>query len=150
MTPNQVFNLWLNINQALIASADVVVQDPGAREALVELSPAAFQDKQLVDLLVGVETFRQRLDALRRSAGLPPSKTAQFGGQDITSSYVFVNSSHLLNGLVDWLIRNTTPEQLVGHFYRRRNVPDKTLAEVFGLVDLAQRRMALLLQARDR
>ena len=149
MTPNQVFNVWFNINEALIAASDVIAPESGVKEALMELSPASVPDgKQLVDVLIRVETFRQRLDALRRSEGLPTSRTVQFRSPEVTSSYVFVNSSHLLNALVDWLIRNTPPEQLVGRFYRRRDFHDKTLDEVYALVDLAQRRMELLLRAR--
>ncbi len=150
LTPGQVFSLWTNINDCLVASASAVSDDGNWRRRLAAMKPRAFAGKVPADVLERLGAFRAKLDRMRRTAGLAP--TARLGAADgaITPSVVFLNSGQVLNGLVEWLIGQTGPEQLVSRFYTRHGFKGKTPSDVFGQVDLADRRLGAILARLGR
>ena len=58
---------------------------------------------------------------------------------------VFLDSGHVLDAAVEWIVRNTPKGQLISQFYARHDVSGKTPSDVFGLVDLADRRIGRIL-----
>lgn len=145
MTPSHVFGLWTNINNCLLASAQVVADDTAWQRRLDSMSPAKFDGKKPADVLARMAEFRDKLDRLRQAEGLEPTKTNDKTDGEITPSDVFLNSGHVLNALVDWTIRNSGPDLLVSQFYSRQEFSGKTPSDVFGLLDLADRRLDALL-----
>ncbi len=145
LTPSQVFGLWTNINDGLLASARVISGDSAWHDSLSAMRAQNFNGKKPAEVLDQVVKFRVKLDRLRQKSGLKPAK--QFGDGDgkVTPSVVFLNSGHVLDGLADWLIRNTGPEQLIGPLYARLDINGKTPSDAFGLVELANRRLDQLL-----
>ncbi len=145
LTPSQVFSLWTNINQCLLATAKVVSADGAWRESLAAMTPRRFEGKTPEHVLERLAAFRAKLDEMRRTAGLARVEAVDDGDDTVTPSVVFLNSGRVLNGLVEWLIVNTGPEQLVSRFYTRHPFTGKAPSNVFAQVDLAERRIDAIL-----
>lgn len=58
-----------------------------------------------------------------------------------------LSSGHVLDGLVRWVIHHSDRDQLVMRFYAHYDFRDKTPGDVFGLVELANRRLDRILAA---
>lgn len=145
LTPSQVFSLWTNINDCLLATARVVSDDGAWRESLAAMTPRRFEGKTPDHVLERLAAFRAKLDKMRRTAGLARVEAVDDGYGAITPGVVFLNSGRVLNGLVEWLIVNTGPEQLVSQFYTRHAFTGKAPSNVFAQVDLAERRIDAIL-----
>lgn len=145
LTPSHVCALWTNVNDGLLASARVVSGDTAWHESLSAMTARKFDGKKPSDVLAQVDKFRAKLDRLRQKAELKPTKQYGEGDGKITPSVVFLNSGHVLDGLADWLIRNTGPDQLIGPIYARHDISGKTPSDAFSLVELANRRLDELL-----
>ncbi len=149
LTPSHVYALWVNINDSLIGIAGVMSGDASLRDTLSSMSPRKFDGKRPSDVLRRIGLMHSRF----RSLGL----SAQFSGPltedqqyDVelglaTPSDVFIRSGNILDGLVVWLIENTEKKQQISGSYTRRKFHDKTPSNVFGLVDLADRRLEMIL-----
>lgn len=148
LTPSQVFSLWTNIDDSLLAVARVVSDDADWYGGLAAMAPEEFTDKTPGDVLGQVEVFRAKLDRLRQSGNLKLTERFEEVTGEVTPSVVYLNSGHVLNAQIDWLIRNTGPSQLVSQFYVRHGFTGKRPSDVFGLVDLANRRIDLILAKR--
>ena len=144
-TANQVFSLWTDINANLLALAKVLSGDTAKGKSLAALTPDKFRGKNPTDVLVHVRAYRAKLDRLRRRDGLAPTKRFDSGNAAITPSIVYVNSGYVLNGQVELLIRRTGPAQQISGFYVGHDIGGKAPSDVFGLVDLAHRRLDLIL-----
>lgn len=147
LTPSHVYSLWTNINESLVASSRVVSGDTAMRASLKAMKPMKFSGKSPADVLGQLAGYRKKLDRLLRARNLPMAKRVVSDGEAITPSDVYLNSGHVLNAQVRWLIVETGPEQTVSQFYTRHGFSGKTPSDVFALVDLATRRMDRLLSA---
>lgn len=146
LTPSNVFSLWTNVNDALLATARISSGEADWAAELAAMKPRQFAGKKPADVLGQAFAFRDKLDRLRDRGGLGPTKRIGEGdGAEITPSVVFLNSGHVLDGLVLWIIHNSGKEQLVSQFYTLHDVSGKTPSDVFGLVELATRRIDRLL-----
>ena len=144
MTSSHVFSLWTNINEA-VAQAAAWRGMTGLTEEIQAMQPHAFSDKAPAHVLENVHDFRRKLDRLRAEAGLGATKVYGNGNGVIEPSVVFLNSGHVLSAMVDWLSRIDGQRCDESHFFRRRKVAGKTPSDVFGLVDLAHRRIDRIL-----
>ncbi len=141
LTPSNVVGLWTNVNNALLATARVVSNDQSWWNKLETMSPNSFEGKKPGDVLKRVTEFRASLNKLRQGFGLKEADSnVRFDGT-VTPSVVFLNTGEVLNGLVDWLIRNTSEQQLVSQFYADHKITGKTPSDAFSMVDLAVRRL---------
>lgn len=141
LTPSNVVGLWTNVNEALLATARVVSNDPVWQDKITAMTPGTFEGKKPSDVLERVTEFRTKLNRLREGFGLKKTgSNVKFDGT-ITPSVVFLKSGEVLNGLVDWIIRNTSEQQLVSQFYADRQIKGMTPSDAFGFVDLAARRL---------
>ena len=141
LTPDQVFSLWTNINRSLLATSHVVSDDAAWQAELAAQSLRTFHGKRPADVLVLVRAYRDKLDRLRRQAGLAPVKRLDAAYDLVTPSVVYIASGHVLNGQVEWLIRITAPNRAVTAFYQRHDFDGNTPSDVFALVELAGRRL---------
>lgn len=145
LTPSNVVSLWTNINDCLVASSRAVLEDGGLESRLEAMRATAFPGKKPKDVLRQVTQFRAKLDRLRQSAEL--SRTTRYGTGDgkVTPSIVFLNSGHVLDGVVDWFIRKTGPDQLAARFYTLHAISGKKPSDAYSMVELANRRLNLIL-----
>lgn len=144
LTPSHVFSLWTNINRAILTAAGLKLRDAALIEKIRAMKAVDFSAKTPGNVLaLGLEV-ESLIDILRAGSDLSP--TAQFVATDETTtpSDVFLVSSRILGSSVEWIIRNTEPDHLIsGHFAKHLFV-DKSPSDVFGLVELAHRRMKLI------
>ena len=145
LTPSHVVGLWTNINNALVTVAEASNGGQDLAAALASTTPGRFENKKPADVLARAGEFRAKLDRLLNRSGLRPTKQYQHGDGKVTPSVVFLNSGHMLDAVVRWVIANTAKEQLVGPFYARRAISGKTPSDAFGMVDLANRRIDRIL-----
>ncbi len=143
LTPAQVYAIWANVNDSLLAVARRVSRDAAWNASLAASAPRPARGKTLDELLERIAGYRAKLDAFRRRGGPAPSERPPAPER---ATALYLNSAYALNGSVDWLVHQTGPHYLVSRFYRRRDPGNKTLDEVFALVDLAERRLDLILR----
>lgn len=146
MTPSNVFVLWANVNNALITVAGTSSGFAEGSAGIATMTANRFEGKTPGDVLKKVAAFRQKLDLLRQKSGLKPIEFNAFeAGDTVTPSMVFLDSGHALDGVVEWIVRNTTKDQLISPFYARLDVSGKTPSDAFAMVDLAVRRIGRIL-----
>lgn len=148
LTPTQVFSIWTGINESLLVIARAVSDDATWHRELSGIRPRTFQDKFPADVLEQLAAYRAKLDRLRRGAGLKPIRIFVGDDRPVTPTVVYLNSGLVLNGQVEWLIRNSSRRQLVSQFYPnyyRADSGERTPSQVYALVKLANRRLARIL-----
>ena len=146
MTPSHVVGLWTNVNNCLLAAATTRRDGQALYSEMEAMKPAQFDGKKPADVLAKVAAVRAKLDTLRATAKLAPTSVYHAGDTKITPSHVFLNSGHVLNALVDWLVRHSDRDLLVSPFYADQALSDKTPNHAFAMVDLAERRLDALLR----
>ena len=144
LTPSHVFGLWTNINHCLTLIATQVTKDNDWVRENADIKPNRFSGKKPSDVLERVAIVREQIDKIRSSSGLGKVETFENPDRNITPSVVFLNSGHVLDGLADWLAHEAEPGVMVTECYRPQRFNGKTPSDVFGQVDLAQRRFGLL------
>lgn len=149
LTPSHVYSLWRNANECLLELAHGISDDADWRERLAAAPLNGFVGKKPSDVLDRLAVARAKVDRLRDLAGLPPVERFARDTREITPTIVYLNSGHILDGLVDLLIRTSGPDRLVSQFFARAKFTEKTPSDVLGLVDLANRRLARILAKAD-
>ena len=148
LTPSHVYGLWTNINNALVAVADA---SSGGGQVLAEslnaATPNNFENKKPSHVLERAIEFRAKLDRMLAAENLKPTKRYENIGGSVTPSVVFLNSGHLLDSVVLWIVANSSREQMINPFYTLHAFSGKTPSDVFSLVDLANRRIDKILTA---
>lgn len=145
LNPGHVFSLWTNINACLISIAHVISDDADWHDRLAAMTPKTFQGKEPADVLKRLKAYRNKFDRLRGKENLSHTKWFNVDSKVISPSVSYVNSGHVLNSHVEWLIRHTSSEQLISPFYTRHDAQGKNPDDVFALLDLADQRLDLIL-----
>lgn len=148
LTPNHVYSLWTNINASLLVISEQTARNPMLPARVEAMSRKSFSGKTPADVLREIAGFQAKVDGLRRTAKLPGVKPGPGADGAITPSVVFLASGNVLDGVVDWLIRHTGPEQLVSQLYTVHDFTGKKHSDVFAMVDLANRRLDAILSTR--
>ena len=141
LTPSHVVSLWTNVNAALVTIAEVSSGDEAWAAELASTTPGRFENKKPANVLARAIEFRAKLDRLLAANGLKPAKQYEHGGGKVTPSVVFLNSGHILDAVVTWIIANTSREQLVSAYFTRHALSGKTPSDAFAMVELANRRI---------
>ena len=115
----------------------------------VDIIPDRLENKKPADVLARAIEFRAKLDRLLAEHGMAPTKRYPRGAGRVTPSVVFLNSGLLLDAVVGWIIANTAKRQLVSPFYAHHAFSGKTPSDVFGMVDLANRRIDRILATAE-
>lgn len=150
LTPSHVYGLWTNINDGIVMLGRSRLQDPAAVRRLESMLPRRFEDKIPGDVLKAAAVVRGELATLRRASGLEPPKAIVVGhDDDVTPSLVFLNSGHVLDGIADLIVREAGQRQPISPLYRVVEFVGKEPSDVFGMVDLAARRLAIIVDAAD-
>ena len=148
LTPTQVYSVWKGINESLLVIARVISDDTSWHQELSRIRPRAVRDKRPADVLEQLKAYRAKFDRLRRRAGLKPIRRFLGDVKPVTPTVVYLNSGPVLNGQVEWLIRNTGPDQMVSQFYpshHHAGSSERTPSHVYALIKLANRRLAKIL-----
>ena len=153
LTPSDVFGLWTNVNKVLLAYAKQQKPDLSVEQSLLKLQAQKFSNKEPKDVLVQVHAFSNSLEGFRHGEASFPgedllTKELIFLFRDektqVTPSLVFLNSSHVLKELVTIISRDANTTGMISRFFENHKFENKTPSDVFGLVDLAHRRLRLL------
>ena len=152
LTPSPVYSLWTNINRAVIAYAGVRSNDKEWLKKLNSMEPNKFYNKVPADVLELVDEFSTKLNEVDEDGSIHASDTLLDGklpnllaSEDnrVTPSLVYLYSGQVLVNIAgDILHSSTTPIEISPFFveYGFIGAP-KTTSDVFGLVDLALRRL---------
>jgi hypothetical protein len=154
LTPSHVYGLWTNINKCLLIYAEALSEDETLPQSLSKMA-SSFEGKVPADVYKQAKEIRKKLETfIAVPRGFPewlnsynPQSDRDAGQEEITPSNVFIESSHILNGVVDVLVAKAGDGYLVSGFYANHSFVDKTPSDVFGLVDLAKRRVDMILKA---
>ncbi len=151
LTPSQVFGLWVNINNSLLAFGGLTSDDERWISELAASSPKRFEGKQPRDVLALVKAFQSRFHEFHatHSGALPERRTGAHpdsgGERAVTPSDVFLESGHVLDDLVGHILDLGNRRLPITQFYARNSFRDKTPSHVYGLVDLARHRLESIL-----
>jgi hypothetical protein len=151
LTPSDVVMLWMNTNNALVRIAEIAPGGGAGLSGQVKaLTPEIFSNKKPSDVLGQVTTFRSKLDALRKRIGL--SATGQYGNGDgkVTPSVVYLNTGFVLDATAEWIIKSSNNSVSAGAFYFPHKVKGKKPSDAFALVELATRRIDLIMARTTR
>ena len=144
LTPGNVLGLWTNINSTIPVIAKISGKDQLVAQ-LAAMRPRRFSGKKPSDVSKQLVKFRTMLNRLRANSGLPPVKARKRDKTGkITPSDVFFNSGRVLDGMVGLIIKKTNADQLVSGYYKLYDFSGKTPSDVYGMLDLANRRLALI------
>ncbi len=145
MTPSHVVGLWTNVNKALVTAARLSRNDIALVRDIEAMKPNTFSGKKPGDVLGKVVEVRAKLDRFRSGSKLAPTEVYGSGEGTVNPTIVFLNSGFVLNGVVDWIARNSGPQEFVSPYYDFPGFSGKTPSDAFSMVDLADRRLALIL-----
>jgi len=145
LTPSHVYSTWTNINAALIAVARTMSDDPTWRKQIVDMKVQRFSGKNPGDVFAKVDAFRDTFHKGRSDGPSLQGWEDHGTNKEVTPSMVFLNSGLALGGVVSWLVDQSSRQQLVSQFFTRHGFTKKIPSDVFGLVDLAYRRLELIL-----
>jgi hypothetical protein len=141
LTPSHVYSLWINIDKAVLTYVEQTVKNETLIDEIRAMEVKEFSGKTPGNVLFLGLDVEGLWDALRISSGFPPTRQIAVFGEATTPSDVYIASSRILGAAVEWIIGNTPPGHLVSEHFIRRAFRDKTPSDVYGLVDLAHRRM---------
>ena len=150
LAPSHVFGLWTNINGAVLAYAGNLSDDEAGTRHFSELEARKFSGKTPKDVLEKVNRFEARLAKLA-SAGPSAAKKTTFAKEItfllrddssiVTPSLVFLESGRVLSKVVHAVIDGADDGQPISPFFAEHGFADKIPSDVYGLVDLALRRL---------
>ncbi len=143
LTPSHVFGLWSKINDVIVDIAGRSKGDAVAR-TLSQRTPAVFTGKKPSDVLEKVRSVQQKLNDLRYEKGLAPTPRIPDAYDKITPSVVFLNSGEMMDAMIEVLVEITDPSVPISPHYDFQTFSGKTPSDVYGLVDLADQRLAQL------
>ena len=155
LTPNHVYGLWLNINSVFLTYHRTTCPDRTLVDRLDVMQPRHFVGKTPADVYARAGALRARAFGWDDDPPTPVWITdfqvleGDEARTEVTPSMVFVLSSQILNGLVDDFAEATDGTQPVSRFYVDNKVTGKRPSDVFGLVDLLDRRLETSLSSRN-
>lgn len=153
LTPSHVFGIWLNINTVVLEIE--MSSDPTSQvfDKAMALKPRSFSGKKPADVFIHAKQLQSNLSVIFDIEDPPQSPQwildyqvleGSESDQEITPSQVFVLSSNILHALVTKYSEINNHTKPVSPFYKDHKVLGKNPSDVFGLVDLAGRRLAVL------
>jgi len=157
LTPSDVFGLWTNINVTLSVLAEAHLKDTPQKEAFSALTAQRHSGKEPKDVLARVSMFRDQLAVLTVNNPsiegddvLTKELIFLFRGEDVTvtPSLVYLRSGHILEEVATIASQRAPKSKSIGNYFRGHQFKNKTPSDVFGLVDLAHRRLKLLISSK--
>jgi hypothetical protein len=145
LTPDQVYSHWSNINKAILSISKLTSKDAELIGRIDAMEVRIFTGSTPGDILELALHIEEKFDSLRIIAGLHPTRKIQISGASTTPTDVYILSSRILLSAVEWIINHSDKRRLVTKYFERLEFQGKTPSGVYGLVDLADRRLHLVL-----
>lgn len=146
LTPNHVFGLWQNINQATLSLASQYSDDAGWLVKLESEQTRNFSGKSSADVLQLLGQYTERLERLKKGRQLAASKhLAPSSDDNISPSVVFLYSGKVLDSLIETLLVQQDRNALISPYFTLHKHNNKSSSEVYALVDLAHRRIGKIM-----
>lgn len=158
LTPSQVFGLWTNINSGVLSCARGLSDDEAWLRHLSELEPRKFSGKTPKDVLEKVKLFEAKFSKLTTGIPLHVEKTnfakeVTFLLRDdssvVTPSLVFLNSGRVLVQIAHAVVITSDGKQPISQFFAEHGFQGKVPSDVYGLSDLALRRLDEILMKQQ-
>ncbi|MBT3533844.1 MAG: hypothetical protein HN478_08195 [Rhodospirillaceae bacterium] len=145
ITPNGPYRFWAAINKVLPDYAAVTGgAELHAQVKTLSAHPAAGRTPG--DVMVQTAEFRDLLEILRRRLKLAKIEIYKDPlGRAVTPGVVLANAGFNMDALVEtYRAAAKKPEESLGHFYDVPVMNGKSPSDVYGLVELATRRLRLI------
>lgn len=157
LTPSNVYSLWLNINKVILADASQAGVDPLVVKQLEEMKPAFFDGKRPADVFALATRFHDVAVKTYELDELPPVpqwieiyahliEDPSARNPETTPSQVYLFSSRILGSLVAHYVDETSGTLPVARFFSENDIQGKVPSDVFGMVDLALRRVEAIME----
>lgn len=138
ITPNQPYDIWLDINELVPLLTPVASKYRAAKQ----VRAGAFSGKTPTNVLSNVEIFRARLDRIRAKYGLEKTRVYRSDtGEKVSPAIVYINSGHVFDAVVELLLKTNPKDETYRNHFFRQYPKGKTPTHVFELVDMAIRRL---------
>lgn len=108
------------------------------------MQPATYSGKDPQHVLERIRKFSSEVSRMREHAGLSSIRLPE-DREKILPSLVFLSSGRVLAGLLGHYVCLPDVSVMVSDYFRNENFYTKTPNEVFGLVDLATRRLNIIM-----
>ena len=157
-TPDKPFAVWTKINTALLEFAEIHPWYEEYRHEVLSLSPIAFEGKRPEDVFqlvlrvsdelgsgLGENLSKSELDA---KVFLDEVFNRLGTDQEVSPLMVYLRSIQVLDSLMYLLIYHEEKQFVYSGFYDLETFHGKTPNDVYGLVDLALRRLLILKNSR--
>lgn len=150
LTPSPVYALWSNINRAVILYARVHSTDADWLGKLEKMAPDKFSDKVPAQVLEQVKRFKLKLTELNKRPAAEAVETLLAGSlpsllssddNRITPSQVYLYSGQVLINIAGDILQESTATTEISPLFEEHHFTGKTPSDVFGMVDLAIRRL---------
>ncbi|WP_417432838.1 hypothetical protein [Kiloniella sp.] len=150
LKPSLVYDLWSNMNRAVLTFATLYSDDQVWLEQLQDMQPKAFSGKIPAHVLKRVKLFQEKLDHLDEAPKSVRSDTLldhslsnllSSKNKEITPSQVYLHSGQALINMSESILYKSSSPIEISSFFKENNIIEKTPSDVFGLVDLAIRRI---------
>jgi hypothetical protein len=140
ITPNDVYSRWLTLNEAL----PLLTTDDNVISKIGQLQPNEYSGKNPSDVLNEGATLKGKLDTLRKKYDLGELQMGTVpASSDVTPADVLKYSDSVFKGIQE--VVEQVNQANKDYSYHTEAVTDKEPSDVFGLVDLANRKLDLLL-----
>lgn len=145
ITPDGPFRLWTAMNNVIPEYA-MLVGGKELKAKVLKLSVSSFTGKSPGNVMEQTESARALLNRLAVKYKLP--KAARYTdplGRAVTPAVVFLNAGNLLDTLVEsYFVASDKSELGLGRFYTVPEFTGKKPNDVYGLVELATRRLEVI------
>lgn len=137
--PSETYSHWLIINEAL----PLLTTDEAITGTINEFQPNEYNDKVPADVLDEAVVFNGKLDTLRKRHELDETHQGNIPDADqVTPAVVKEYSSHIFDGIKQLAAQINDANK--DYNFHNETVTGKQASDVFGLVNLANRKIDLL------
>jgi hypothetical protein len=158
ITPSQPYAIWININQALIDLSTLKVSDVEVYKQIEEVGLESFSGKKPDDVYILVGEFRQGFsvysgrDLTTHGDNISELEetiiyTLRTANNEIIPAMVFSRSVLVLDLIMQSYIELDSSARLLSPYYKLGQYDDKNPSDVYALVDLASKRLQILINA---
>ena len=141
-----VTTYWERINEVVMSIAEHNALDFDWLDELTAMTPPDGKGKTAADVTAAVAAFRAKIDALNGASDVAP---AQVHNPDLAADgtifAAYLDTGFLLDALVLHIIHND-PVRVVGQYYPRFEDAGGDAGKAWGMVMLADKRLASVLE----
>ncbi len=142
MPVNDLYSLMARCNEAILQLGPVRNSPEFSRLKSLQTVPSSGRTPG--DIALRLQRMCGLVNRLRIKEGLVPIATSGAEPKAIAVRQVYQSAGQCLDGLIG-LIAATDPKQSLGRYYQRTEQQAKTADELYGVIDLAVRRLEVAL-----